>query len=328
VVVVETMAPLQHHPPHRNRTYGVEILTSAANPLIDASPAWEVVGTKGQFNFTEGPVWDTETGSWIWSDIPENIQYQHMPAGAVTQFRNPSNKANGNMLESNGTLLTCEHVGRAVVRVDVASKVRTVVVDSFNGSKLTSPNDLVIFSKTGALYFTDPSYGSSPLYGHGQPSDQEFNHVFRLDRVGDGFATEPVSLEKEIAMPNGIVFNLDETKLYVSDASVDKVYEFDVAGDGSLSNKAVFADIAEGDPDGLKMSASGHLWVGTKQGVSIYALDKTMVAKIHTPEIGANLQFGGADGMDLMITASSSVWIVKTKVKAASLSLAGSMAFI
>lgn len=300
----------------------VEILKPEAN-VIDASASWEVVGTKEQFTFTEGPVWETETASWIWSDIPKNIQYQYAPGGDVTEFRNPSNKANGNWLESNGTLLTCEHTGRAVVRMDVATKERTVLVETFNGSKLTSPNDLVVSGKTGALYFTDPSYGENPDFGHGLPREQEFNNVFRLDKIGSAFATEPVSVESGLVMPNGIIFNPDETKLYVSDSG-DKIYVFDVDANGALSNKKVFVDDTQGTPDGLRMDTGENLWAIAGKGVKIYSKDGTLIAIIHTPEVATNLGFGGADGMDLMITASQSVWIIKTKVKAASWSMAGS----
>jgi gluconolactonase len=327
-----TPAPTPAPTPVPKPDIWVEILKPAADVLIDASASWELVGTKEQFTFTEGPVWDTETASWIWSDIPTSIQYQYTPGGAVTEFRNPSNKANGNWLESNGTLLTCEHVGRAVVRMDVATKGdRTVVVNAFNGKKLTSPNDLVVSGKSGALYFTDPSYGTDAGFGHGQPSEQEFNNVFRLDKVNDTFVTEPVSVESGLVQPNGIIFNPQETKLYVSDSgeNVDKIYVYDVDGTGSLLNKQVFADVTQGTPDGIRMDTGGHLWSTAGKGVNVYSKDSTLLAIVHTPEGAGNLAFGGADGMDLMITASKSVWIIKTKVRAASFSMGGStVAFI
>jgi len=312
-----TAAPKPTTAPVPKPDIWVEVFDAAKlGGVISENLIFEVVGTKEQFIFTEGPVWDTLSESWIWSDIPESIQYQ-FKGGKVTEFRNPSNRSNGNALLSAGALLTCEHLGRSVVMVNVSTKERTVITDIYNGSNLTSPNDIVI-SKSGAVYFTDPSYGMDANFGHGLPSDQPFNNVFKLDKNGGEYAAEPVSVEKDLVMPNGIVFNPDETKLYISDtgANQSKIWVYDVKSDGTLENKVLFADVTDGAPDGIRMDTGGRLWSSTQKGVSIYASDKTLIAKIHTPEGAGNLAFGGSDGKDLMITASRSVWIVKTKATA------------
>jgi len=293
----------------------VEVFDAAKlEGVISENATFEVVGTKEQFTFTEGPVW--VSGSWIFSDIPASIQYQ-FKGGSVTEFRNPSNKSVGNALLSDGKLLTCEIEGRSVVMVDVSTKERTVIADLYNESNLTSPNDIVI-SKKGVVYFTDPSYGTDPGGGHGFPSDQSFNNVFRLDKSGSEYAKELVSVEQNLVMPNGIVFNPDETKLYISDtgAKENKIWVYDVNSDGTLKNKVLFAHVADGAPDGIRVDTGGRLWSSTGKGVNIYASDKTLIAKIHVPEFATNLAFGGSDGKDLMITAVSSVWIVKTNATA------------
>lgn len=63
----------------------------------------------------------------------------------------------------------------------------------FNGKVLTSPNDCIISRNDGAVWFTDPDYGSLVSYiGHGNPNEQIRNHVFRLDRdTGAKWASGP-----------------------------------------------------------------------------------------------------------------------------------------
>merc|ERR1719410_2403465 len=195
----------------------VEILTAAGENVIAADATVTVVGTMDGFMFTEGAVWvPAPHNLWIFDDIPANKMYQ-FDGSAVSEYRNPSNKANGNLWDSdNGKLLTCEHVGRAVVRTDVPfnADTREEIVTEFNNTVLNSPNDIVI-GPGGALYFTDPGYGADPGFGHGQPLEQPFRNLFRLDEA----TGDLVSLWRTAdGQPNGLVFNQDFTKLYLGDS--------------------------------------------------------------------------------------------------------------
>jgi len=279
----------------------------------------------GDYEFTEGAVWiPAPHNLWIWDDIPPNKMYQ-FDGSAVTEFRNPSNKSNGN-LWYNGKLLTCEHIGRAVVRTDVpfSAETREVLVNEFNNTVLNSPNDIVM-GKGGAIYFTDPGYGASPVFGHGLPLEQEFRNLFRFDEA----TGDLVSLWRTVdGQPNGLVFNEDFTKLYMGDsgdmgATAGKIMVFDVSSDGlTLSNEQEFATCLGGVPDGMTMDELGNVWVscgfasstGLGLGVEIFAPDGTRIAQIKTPESVGNLGFGGVDGMSVMMTSGTSVWIIPTKV--------------
>ena len=64
---------------------------------------------------------------------------------------------NGNTRDRQGRLLTCEHGGRRVSRTEHDGRVVTLV-DSFEGKKLNSPNDIVCKSD-GSIWFTDPIFG-------------------------------------------------------------------------------------------------------------------------------------------------------------------------
>ena len=109
--------------------------------------------------FTEGPVWIEQQGALIFSDIPADEMKIHSPAG-LRRFRKPSGNANGNTLDREGRLLTCEHGNRCLSRTEPDGKI-VILADSFNGKRLNSPNDVVVKSD-GSIWFTDPPYGIRP----------------------------------------------------------------------------------------------------------------------------------------------------------------------
>src|SRR6202021_1291298 len=121
--------------------------------------------------WAEGPVWFGDGRYLLCSDIPNNciIKWEE-ETGAVSIFRKPSNFANGNTRDRQGRLITCEHGGRRVVRTEYDGSI-TVLMDSFDGKRLNSPNDVVVKSD-GTIWFTDPPFGIESYY-MGKKGDQE-----------------------------------------------------------------------------------------------------------------------------------------------------------
>src|SRR5437870_10187812 len=108
--------------------------------------------------WSEGPVWFGEFRSLLWSDIPNNrILKWEEETGAVSIYRKPSNFANGHTRDRQGRLVGCSHGGRSVVRTEYDGSL-TVLIDSFDGKRLNSPNDVVVKSD-GSVWFTDPVFG-------------------------------------------------------------------------------------------------------------------------------------------------------------------------
>jgi len=302
----------------------IEIIQEAGSAVIEADAAVTLVGEERSFGFTEGPVWVPDQEMWIFTDISGNTMYKYVPGGAVSEFRKPSNFANGDFLDFDGTLLTCEQGSRAVSRTNLTTGVRTVIADLFEDKKLNSPNDVIVSQKTGMIYFTDPDYGAVAENGHGEAIVQEFNNVFMLNPTTDTI----VSVLQDYVRPNGLAFNVDETKMYITDSGAffnnsynyslpNHVGIFDVEADGTLSNGTIFAEVAEnnGIPDGIKVDTEGNVWSVAMDGVEVFSPDGIRIVKIRTKEAVANLAFGGPDGKDLMMTSSSSVYIVRTKAK-------------
>src|SRR6202522_429263 len=108
--------------------------------------------------WAEGPVWFGDGRYLLCSDIPNHriIKWEE-ETGAVSVYRKPSNFGNGNTRDRQGRLVTCEHGGRRVTRTEYDGSV-TVLMDSFNGKKLNSPNDVVV-RWDGSIWVLDPVFG-------------------------------------------------------------------------------------------------------------------------------------------------------------------------
>src|SRR2546429_380802 len=132
--------------------------------------------------WSEGPVWFAAGRYLVWSDIPNNrmLRYDETD-GSVSVFRQPSGNSNGNTVDNQGRLVTCEHSGRRVSRTEHDGTVITIA-DKYDGKKLNSPNDVVVKSD-GSIWFTDPPYGILIDYeGATFPSEQK-NGICRVYRV-------------------------------------------------------------------------------------------------------------------------------------------------
>jgi gluconolactonase len=295
---------------------------AADSPVINAAefarcvPAdAKVEKLAGDLGFIEGPVWIKAGGYLVFSDIPNDELKKWTPAGALTTFRKPSQNANGNTLDREGRLITVEHTGRRVAIQEKDGTVKTLV-DSFEGKKLNSPNDVIVKSD-GTLWFTDPEYGlkNDPnAKGKKLGKEQEANHVFRFDPKSG----KTTALVKDFVQPNGLAFAPDEKKLYVADSGAPRhIRVFDVKADGTVSGGEVFCKIDNGGPDGIRVDRDGRVWSSAGDGVHIFAADGKLIGKILVPESPANLCFGGADGKTLFITARKSLYSIKVKVTGA-----------
>lgn len=254
------------------------------------------------FQFVEGPWW-MPGGFLVFSDIPANELKKWTPEG-VTTFRSPSGNANGNTADVQGRLVTAEHGGRRISRTEKDGTVVTVV-DSFEGKKLNSPNDVVVKSD-GTIWFTDPDYGLA-----GRPKEQAANNVFRYDEKTKQITAVATDFDK----PNGLCFGPGERKLYIADSGKPRhIRVFDVKADGMLGGGAVFAAIDKGGPDGIRCDAQGRVWSSSGDGAQVFGADGQLLVRILLPEAGANLTFGGKKGQTLFVTARKSLYAVETKV--------------
>lgn len=262
----------------------------------------------------EGPAWFAAHRTLVWSDIPNDRMLRLDEVnGTVGIFRQPAHNSNGNTVDREGRLITCEHLTRRLVRTEHNGE-QTVLADRWQGRRLNSPNDVVVHSD-GAVWFTDPSYGILSHY-EGRRSDSEIGacNVYRIDP-----ATGAVDLvADDFVKPNGLAFSPDESILYVADtgASHDPdgprhIRQFRVSGDGRrLETSRVFAQCTNGLFDGFRVDHEGRLWTSAADGVHAYAPDGTLLGKILLPETVANVCFGGMKRNRLFMCATSSLYAV------------------
>ncbi len=258
--------------------------------------------------FCEGPVWVPRDGGYlVFSDIPADELKQWTAKDGLSTFRKPSFNANGNTVDRQHRLISCEHSGRRVSRLD-ADGTSVTLVDRFGDKKFNSPNDAAVKSD-GSIWFTDPDYGLGK-----NPHDYEGCFVFRFDPKTKALTV----LVKDFDKPNGICLSPDEQKLYVADSGQPRhIRVFDVQKDGTVTGGAVFCQIDKGVPDGIRCDAKGRVWSSAGDGIHIFAPDGKLIGKILVPETPANLCFGGKDGKTLFITARTSLYSIPVLVKGA-----------
>ena len=119
---------------------------------------------------------------------------------------------------------------------------------------------------------------------------------------------------------------IDETILIrvpghlVKDDSEEKnIRVYDVAPGGGLTNGRLFGDEKgsphEGVPDGIKVDEHGNLFVTGPKGIWVWDAQGHHLGTIEMPEQPANLAWGDKDYHTLYITATTSVYRLRTKVR-------------
>ena len=284
-----------------DRRFALLVNQSAELELLDATSRW-----------AEGPVYVPAGRYLLWSDVPsDRMMRWDESSGHVSIFRSPSQNANGNTLDRQGRLVSCEQLTRRVTRTEHDGSI-TVVADRIKGKRFNSPNDVVVASD-GAIWFTDPTYGIDSDYeGRRAPSEIGQSRLYRVDpsdvtvRVaGDGFVR-----------PNGLAFSSDERRLYVSDTGRTHgedgpahIRVFHVRA-GKLTGGETFAECPVGLFDGFRLDEAGHVWTSAGDGVRCYTPDGTLIGIIHVPDPVANVCFGGPARNRLFICASKSVYAI------------------
>ena len=259
----------------------------------------------------EGPAWFPDAQMLLWSDIPNNRILRWVEGGGVSVFREPSNNANGNARDRQGRLITCESGARRVTRTELNGDI-TVLAERFEGKRLNSPNDVVVRSD-GSIWFTDPDYAILSDYtGIKGESEIGRNAVFRLDPADGSLAI----VTDELVKPNGLAFSPEENLLYIADSGATHqqdgphhIVVYDVDG-ACLRHRRVFATIDPGVPDGFRVDVDGNIWTSAEDGVHCYAPDGALLGRIRTPEVIANVTFGGRRRSRLFMTGASTLYAV------------------
>ena len=284
-----------------DRRFGRLVNPTAKLELLDSSSRW-----------AEGPAYVAAGRYLLWSDIPnDRIMRWDESSGHVSVFRSPSQNANGNTLDHQGRLVTCEHLTRRVTRTEHDGSI-TVVADRIDEKRFNSPNDVIVGSD-GAVWFTDPTYGIDSDY-EGRRATSEIGRS-RLYRVDPTDGSVRVAGD-DFVQPNGLAFSPDERRLYVSDTGRTHIEDgpahirvFDVNA-GKLTGGDVFAESTAGLFDGFRLDEAGDVWTSAGDGVRCYEPGGDLIGIIRVPDAVANLCFGGPARNRLFVCATGAVYAI------------------
>jgi gluconolactonase len=270
--------------------------------LIAHDAKMQTMGTN--FGFTEGPVWDKSGFLWV-SDETLNKIFRLYPDGhrdETIALGDPD----GNTYDREHRLIDCASVLRAIIRLSPDGKQYTVLADRYQGKRFNSPND-VVPGPDGALYFTDPTLDLP----QGQAQEIPYQGVYRLDKNGT-----VTLLTHDLDQPNGLAFSPDGKWLYIDDSAKKDIRVYRFHPDGTVSGGREFGSEAQpgkdGVPDGMRLDRAGNLYVVGPRGIWVWSAAGVHLGTIEVPEQPANLSWGGDDNSELFITATTSVYRIKT----------------
>ncbi|WP_186764172.1 SMP-30/gluconolactonase/LRE family protein [Arthrobacter yangruifuii] len=302
-------------------------MNARPSTLLEDGATLEQVGTGAVW--AEGPTWVPERNAVRYSDVRSNriLEYSETTR-ELSVYGSDVEFTNGRALDPDGSVVQCSHGRRAIER-DTNGTVETLV-DRFGDVRFNSPNDVVVKSD-GTIWFSDPSYGiDNPAEGHGGELEYGDRYVFRFDPASG----ELTAVITDIMAPNGLAFSPDESVLYVSDTAEEAVSPYgpaqstgnpirayDVVGGRQAKNGRVFVRVAPGVPDGFRVDTDGNIWSSGGDGVRVFSPAGELLEFIPVPETVSNVCFGGQDGRTLYMTATSSLYRIRTTASDAAAAL-------
>lgn len=275
------------------------------NPKIEPLGEFELV--KDGFTFTEGPAWDSASGTLYFTDIPNTTIHRLDRNDQLSTFTTDSKHANGLMVAADGRLFACQMDGQ-VVAYDQQTKKAKLLVSQHNGKRFNAPNDLVL-DKVGGLYFTDP------LFRAPTPLPQKVQAVYYLSKSG-----QVTRVTEGLAAPNGIGLAPDGKQLYVIPSRQAEMLVYDVVGAGKLSNGRTLCQLKQPEGksdtggDGMALDIEGNLYITTNLGVEIISPAGEHRGLVVFPQQPANVTFGGEDRKTMYVTARSALYRIRMPI--------------
>lgn len=264
----------------------------------------EQVCTAGSgYSFTEGPS-VARDGRVFFTDQPNDRIYVWNQKSGITLFKEGCERANGTWFNHEGNLLACADLHNSIVKFTPSGELSTVYDKGFGGVHLNGPNDLWQDSK-GGIYFTD-SYFRRDYWEAGHKQEQDIQAVYYLKPNG-----ELVRVIEDLRVPNGIVGTPDGKFLFVADMMGRATWKYTINPDGSLGNKTLFALSGS---DGMTIDEKGNIYLSAGK-ILVFNPEGQKIGEISLPEAPTNLCFGGKKRNILFMTARTSVYTLKMRVK-------------
>jgi gluconolactonase len=254
------------------------------------------------YSFTEGPAVAAD-GRVYFTDQPNDKIYIWDEKKGISLFLENTGRANGLYFDKEGKLIACADLNNQIATYNDDGEIE-VIYENYKGKHLNGPNDLWI-TPGGGIYFTDPYYHRK-YWDEDHREVQDARGVYFLNQNGEIYR-----VINDYVQPNGIIGTPDGKNLYVADINDRKIWKYDIMPDGSLQNKTFFAP--EGS-DGMTIDNKGNVYL-TYRKVFVYSPTGDLIEEIEIPEHPSNVCFGGKKRNILFITARTSVYTLKMKVR-------------
>lgn len=294
-----------------SKSLAVRVFHGEFRKIVGYHPVVELLDDK--LVFTEGPVWNREGQYLLFSDIATSSIYRWRKEDGVTLWRSNSNMANGLAYDQSRRLLVCEHATSCVSRIEHDGS-RTILVSHYRGRALNSPNDIVV-AKDGTIFFTDPTYGrDDEIWGLQRVPELAFKAIFSFQPETGVLRV----IADDFEAPNGLCLSADGSRLYVNDSELQHIRVFSRSGANDFTGGEIWAETAgkdEGSPDGMKISASGHVFCCGPGGIHVFNPAGDCLGVILLPPVVTNFAFGGSGYADLFVTASNRIYRIPLEVQ-------------
>jgi sugar lactone lactonase YvrE len=200
--------------------------------------------------------------------------YVTLPEGSI---------GNGIRFDRAGNMYIADYPQHNILKVNAAREISVFAHED----RMSQPNDIAI-AKNGTLFASDPNWKEST------------GQLWRIDTDGSVHL-----LEANMGTTNGIEVSTDEKHLYVAESVQRNVWVYDLAPDGTLSNKRLLIAFPDFGMDGMRCDAAGNLYI-TRYGKGVVAVvspeGKVLREIPLTGKKASNIAFGGPDGRTCYVT--------------------------
>jgi gluconolactonase len=194
---------------------------------------------------------------------------------AAVAWRAPGCGGNG-LLPLGGQMLVACYDGGTIEQRSLDGRLLKVIDHDRSGERLDRPNDLAADGRGGAYFTASGGDGGTP------------GRLYHLD-AGLDRATR---VADDIQNANGVALSPDGKVLYLGESTTDKLWRFDVAADGTLSERREFLRLDERlpgsgrhTPDGVRTDAAGRVFVSlyNGDGFAVFGPDGALLATRSLP---------------------------------------------
>lgn len=247
------------------------------------------------YGAVEGPRVDARNRLYF-SDVVDGGVYRRSPNGTIETLIAGRKSVGGIAFNSGNQLLV---TGSAVALWNEETRALRDVFAGLPGRAVGHFNDLTVDAGGSVYVGTVNGDIDAPLEEPKAPGD-----LYRLDP--DGRAT---MVWEHVGTSNGMAFSPDGKLLYHCDSQPGHVMVYDVAADGGLHDRRVFAKVSQGMSDGMTVDAEGGVWVAAILGgmVQRFRSNATLERSITMPQKKVlSVVFGGPDLCDLYVVTAQS----------------------